>query len=541
MLTDEQIVDALALIDDRYHKVITQYLQKVGKTILQIGKLNQSSVNLLIQLRRMGVDVKTIELELQKATKLTKKDIRALYERAAQEANTDARFEYVSKGVEPSSIRWKDLVESIWTQTAGAMDNLAGTTAISGNYREIVDEAVQAVSMGVTDYNSAIRDAVKKVGRAGLQVEYASGTKRRLDSAVRQNILDGVRQVQQKAQELIGEEIGADGVDITAHPNSAPDHEPVQGRRFNLENFQLMQSGRPFEDVDGNHYDGFERPITQWRCRHLVYYILIGISRRMYTDEQLKNWEEQNQKGCTIDGKHYTNYEATQLMRNLETEIRRQKDTAILAKASGDDVLRRDCQSKISKLTRKYKAVAEAAGLRTRFEKTRVEGFKPFAEDDKEAQKFFGVNGRNKLTPIVKRSTIKLQNGFACFPDGDPLNENAQKVKPLKTYFDVAMHGTPSGVCFGTKEVNMSPRLLASVIRHSEGYAGQKIRLLCCSTGRIVGEEYCFAEELANALGVAVKAPDDVLYISSCGGLKVREDGTGKFVDYVPNQRRRLR
>lgn len=377
MLTDEQIAEALALINDRYQKVITQYLQKVGKTILQIGKLNQSSINLLIQLRRMGVDVKTIERELQKVTRLTKKDIRALYERAAQEAHTDARFEYVHKGVEPSNIRWKDLVESIWSQTAGAMDNLAGTTAVSQNYREIVDEAVQAVSMGVTDYNSAIRDAVKKAGRAGLQVEYASGVKRRLDSAVRQNILDGVRQVQQKAQELIGEEIGADGVDITAHPNSAPDHEPVQGRRFDLENFQLMQSARPFEDVDGNHYDGFERPITQWRCRHLVYYILIGISRRMYSDEQLKQWEEQNRKGRIIDGKHYTNYEATQLMRNLETEIRRQKDTAVLAKASGDDVLRRDCQSKINKLTRKYKAVAEASGLRTQFEKTRVDGFRP--------------------------------------------------------------------------------------------------------------------------------------------------------------------
>lgn len=381
MLNDEQIAEALALIDDRYQKIITQYLQKVGKTILKIGKLNQSSINLLIQLRRMGVDVKTIERELQKVTSLTKRDIKALYERAAQEANTDARFEYVHKGVEPNSIRWTDLVESIWSQTAGAMDNLAGTTAIDQNYREIVDEAVQAVSMGVTDYNSAIRNAVKKAGRAGLQVEYASGVKRRLDSAVRQNILDGVRQVQQKAQDLIGEEIGADGVDITAHPNSAPDHEPVQGRRFDLENFQLMQSARPFEDVDGNHYDGFERPITQWRCRHLVYYILIGISRRMYSDEQLKQWEEQNQKGCIIDGKHYTNYEATQLMRNLELEIRRQKDTAVLAKASGDDVLRRDCQSKINKLTQKYKAVAEASRLRTRFKKTRVDGFKPTSDE----------------------------------------------------------------------------------------------------------------------------------------------------------------
>ena len=392
MLTDKQIADALALIDSRYHDVITKYLQKVGKTINEIGHLNQSSINLLVQLRRMGVDVQTIERELQKVTKLTQRDIKALFRKAAQEANTDARFSYVSKGVEPDNIRWEALVENIWQQTAGAMDNLANSTVITDGYRSAIDDAVQAVTMGASDYNSAIRDAVKRIGREGLQVEYESTyvtadgqlkhRRRRLDSAVRQNVLDGIRQVQQKAQELIGEEIGADGVDITAHPNSAPDHEPVQGRRFDMANFQRMQSGLDFEDVDGKHYAGFERPITQWRCRHLIFYIILGVTRRMYTDEQLKSWETANQKGCVIDGKEYTGYEATQLMRNIETEIRRQKDTAVLAKASGDDMLRRECQSNINKLTRKYDQVAEAAGLRKQMQKTRVEEYEPIPEGE---------------------------------------------------------------------------------------------------------------------------------------------------------------
>lgn len=392
MLTDKQIADALNLIDSRYQSVVTKYLQKVGKTINEIGHLNQSSINLLIQLRRMGVDAQTIERELQKVTKLTKQDIRTLYRKAAQEANTDSRFSYVSKGVEPDNIRWEALVEDIWRQTVGAMDNLSNSTVITGGYREAIDEAVQAVTMGASDYNSTIRETVRRIGREGLQVEYESTyiaadgqlkhRHRRLDSAVRQNILDGIRQVQQKAQELIGEEIGADGVDITAHPNSAPDHEPVQGRRFDLDNFQRMQTGLDFEDVDGRSYKGFERPITQWRCRHLIFYILLGVTRRMYTDEQLDSWQQENRKGCTIDGKHYTNYEATQLLRNLETEIRRQKDTAVLAKASGDDVLRRECQSNINKLTKKYNAVAEAAGLRKQMQKTRVEGYVPLLEGE---------------------------------------------------------------------------------------------------------------------------------------------------------------
>ena len=423
MLTDKQIAYALELIDDRYHGVITKYLQKVGKTIKEIGHLNQSGINLLIQLRRMGVDTATIERELQKVTRLTKQDIGTVYRKAAQESTTDARIEYLTKGVEPDSVRWESLVENIWMQTAGAMDNLANSTVITENYREAIDDAVQAVTMGAADYNSVIRDTVKRIGRAGIQVEYESTYlaadgqlkhhKRRLDSAVRQNVLDGIRQVQQKAQELIGEEIGADGVDITAHPNSAPDHEPVQGRRFDIANFQLIQSGQNFEDVDGNKYSGFERPITQWRCRHLIFYILLAVTRRMYTDEQLEKWEEENKKGCIIDGKQYTNYEATQLMRSLETEIRRQKDIAVLAKASGDDVLRRECQSNITKLTRKYDQVAEVSGLRKRMGKTYVEEFKAVNEEIVERiGKSVGAKAKNyKIHDPQTGSFIQLAEG----------------------------------------------------------------------------------------------------------------------------------
>lgn len=162
-----------------------------------------------------------------------------------------------------------------------------------------------------------------------------------------------------------------------------------------------------------------------------------------------------------------------------------------------------------------------------------------YAKDDAATLKFFGADARDDLKSVVKRRTMRLKNGFACFPDNDPLQKYIQNVKPLKTYFDVAMHGTPNAVGFGTAETNMSPRLLAAVIRHSDGWNGQKIRLLSCSTGKPVGDDYCFAEELANALGVEVKAPNGMLYISKGGTLKVGFNGDGKFVAFTPNQRRR--
>ena len=161
------------------------------------------------------------------------------------------------------------------------------------------------------------------------------------------------------------------------------------------------------------------------------------------------------------------------------------------------------------------------------------------AADDADALKFFGADARDSLSKIASGGIMQLENGFAAFPDGDPLAENIKAVKPLKTFFDVAMHGSPTAVGYGTLETNMSPRLLASVIRHMDGWNGQKIRLLSCSTGKQIGEGYCFAEELANALGVTVKAPSDTLYISKHGVIYIGELRDGKFIDYHPNQRGR--
>lgn len=257
---------------------------------------------------------------------------------------------------------------------AGSL-NYSNTTNIDTAYQEAVSDAIDAVSRGVTDYNSAIRSSMRKLGGDGLRVTYESGVTRRLDTAIRQNILDGTKQIAQEAQRMIGEQIGADGVELSAHPYSALDHEPAQGRQYSLAEYQKMQAGQGFRDVDGNSYAGFRRPIAEWNCRHFASYIILGVSPRRYTDEQLRQWREANHRGCEIDGRHYTTYQASQLMRKLETKVRQQKDIANLAKASGDNALRREAQANIRDLKAKYAEAAEKSGLRQRTDKMIVERY----------------------------------------------------------------------------------------------------------------------------------------------------------------------
>ena len=156
---------------------------------------------------------------------------------------------------------------------------------------------------------------------------------------------------------------------------------------------------------------------------------------------------------------------------------------------------------------------------------------------------------RNRLDKIERRDIMETQTGFTCFPD-DLQNEYAKKIKPEKymdngvekTYFDVAMHGTPQAVGFWSEEMNMSPGFLAEIITHNSKYKkGQKVRLLSCNTGEKTGNGYCFAEELANIMGVEVEAPNKDLYMYPTGKMKIGFFNEGEMVLYKPNDRRRFR
>ena len=155
---------------------------------------------------------------------------------------------------------------------------------------------------------------------------------------------------------------------------------------------------------------------------------------------------------------------------------------------------------------------------------------------------------RDEYGKIIKRGTDKMKHGFSCFSD-DILDNNikigASKVEPKEGFFDVAMHGTPQAVCFGTRnEKNMSPRLLADLIKHHPDYNGENIRLLCCETGKTSGLpawDYCFAEELSNCLGVVVEAPDDLVYIRLDGTWYVGTPKKTELVSFKPNQKGRYK
>lgn len=379
-MTQRELEAAIKLITDRLAEVNQLTIKKIAAQLAKIGQLNATSINRIIIMTDMGLDIAKINRALSDATNMNIRDINMIYQAALTDTYTDPRFRAaISKTplTGAQNDRLTMLARNVSTQTAAAMINYSNTTAISAPYRQAVDRAILAVSAGHESYTEAKRAIIQELGRNGLQVQYESGYHRRLDSAVRQNIIDGVNQINQNASLAMGEMLGYDAVEISAHANSAPDHEPVQGRVFLKSEFEKMQAGQDFYDIDGKHYEGFPRPIGEWNCMHIAMSFDTRHSIRRYTDEQLKKWREDNAAGCEIDGKHYTMYQARQLMRQLETKVRREKDAANAARINGNDMdARRDCQRRINALAKKYYAVCQASGMPPQSERMSVEGFR---------------------------------------------------------------------------------------------------------------------------------------------------------------------
>ena len=385
---EEQLAERLV---NRIETINTEILEKIGTAIKTISTLSPSQAYQVSQILKYGGSYEEITKELAKVSGKNVQEIYKIFEEVAKSNKQFAKEFYEYRGIDyipySKDIALQNQVRSLATLTANTYINIANTSVIGliqdGQFKQLqqayydtIDKAILSVSQGKQNFYSSMRQTLKELGGNGL-VQYESGRTKRLDSAARMNILDGIRQLNKETNKRFAAEYDADGVEISAHSNPAPDHADIQGRQFSNEQFEKLEAGGIATDYKGNKYDGADRrEIEQYNCYHKILHIVLGVNKPEYTDEELKKIQEKNETGFEFEGKHYTNYEGTQLQRRIETEIRKQKDTQILARASGDMELVGESQRKITQLTHKYNDLCKASGLLPKKVRMSVSGYR---------------------------------------------------------------------------------------------------------------------------------------------------------------------
>lgn len=358
-------------------EALNQYVvERICKRIQKIGKLTvQDASKLYSAIEFAGADLQAIQKELERITGLNAKALEAMFEDVAAENVDFANTYYKARGMETlkdytENAALRSFVEAAKRTAADGVTNLSNTTMIgfkSGKrvlslreyYIQTIDKAITFAQTGTVDYYTAMRSTVKEMARSGLRrVTFGSGYSRRLDSQVRMNLLDGVRQLNMAMLEQTGKEFGADGVEISAHSLCAPDHQRIQGKQYSLAEFERLNRS-------------LERPIGELNCHHFTTPIVLGVSKPVYSASELREINKRSNAKVSYGGKTYTRYEASQRQRQLETAIRYAKDERDACVAAGDKLGATQARKKSATLTAEYKRFSEAAGLTKRIERTR--------------------------------------------------------------------------------------------------------------------------------------------------------------------------
>ena len=358
-------------------EALNQYVvERICKRIQKIGKLTvRDAAKLYSAIEFAGADLQAIQKELERITGLNAKELDKMFEDVAAENVDFANTYYKARGMETlkdytENTALKSFVEAAKKTAADGVTNLSSTTMIgfkSGKrvlplreyYIQTIDKAITFAQTGTVDYYTAMRSTVKEMASGGLRrVTFDSGYSRRLDSQVRMNLLDGVRQLNMQMLEQTGKEFGADGVEISAHALCAPDHQHIQGRQYSLAEFDRLNRS-------------LDRPIGELNCHHFTTPIVLGVSKPVYSASELREINKRSNAKVSYGGKTYTRYEASQRQRQLETAIRYAKDERDACVVAGDKLGATQARKKSAALTAEYKRFSEQAGLTVRMERTR--------------------------------------------------------------------------------------------------------------------------------------------------------------------------
>lgn len=398
MLSEEYITNLIQPIVDRQESINMYIITKIANRLRDVSTMRPSDLYKLQMLFQSGADVREINIELARQANLQVRDIKRIIKIAAQDMYIDAKpfYDYRHKSYIPfeKNDGVQRIVSIIGEQTEQSYRNLADSraigyvtedprsgrrirfTSINNAYQDAIDKAIQAVQLGVVDPEVAIRNTIKNLVNSGLRRLYwESGRTQRLDTAVRRNVLQGVRTLNIELEKELGKQFGADGIELSAHANSAPDHEPFQGHIFTNEQFENLQSGNDFVDVKGRHFTGVERAIGMWNCYHFITSIVIGAKKPTYSDKRLQKFIDDNHRGITLDGKHMTMYECKQMQRRLETRIRYAKENQMAMRTLGDTLQTTLARNRVKHLSNEYVNFSKRCGLSPQTNRTFVHNY----------------------------------------------------------------------------------------------------------------------------------------------------------------------
>lgn len=381
-----ELLDALpGELAELFRALEITLLDEICSRLKLADQLNEVTVQDIQALRMHGIDLKEIEKAIRKTSGISESKLNELLDDVV-ERNQKYYTELIDLAhiTQPETLVDDAEVAAIRMQTLDTFRNLtasmgflvdAGRTMLppAKAYQWALDNATVQIQSGATNYNQAIKTAVKQLADGGLKVvDYESGHRDQIDVAVRRAVMTGVNQICAKYTEQSAEYLDTPYFEVSAHagardkPGPSPwsIHKDWQGKVYSIREGDIYPN--IYEVCGLGAVDGLEGA----NCRHRRNVWVEGVSERTYTDNQLEHIDDG--LGCTFEGKNYTAYEATQEQRKVERTIRKLKREKAAYKAAGLHEEEQAVNIRLRRLNAKYRAFSAAAGLPEQRERMKV-------------------------------------------------------------------------------------------------------------------------------------------------------------------------
>lgn len=603
MLTPEYLQGLPAELEKLYLRLEEETIADICRRIAKVGHISNTAEYQILRMRELGAGTEYIKSKIKEYSGLSDDVVDQLFFDAAQVSDEFYKGAYAKAGKEYKPFEYNDFFQQIVVanvnQTKGELSNLTQSMGFSYRgsngerrfrpvataYRECLDYAFTQVETGTTDYNTAIRNATRRLTESGLQfVDYESGVVNHVDVAVRRAVLTGISQVTGKISEHNAAELETDIVEVTAHAGARPDHAEWQGGWYSLsgksKKYRSLAEATGYGRVDG---------LKGANCRHDFFPVIEGIDIPLYTKEELANIDP---PPFEYNGKRYTYYEATQKQRSMERAIRKTKREILAADKTGDKDRFTEKSIRLRRQREEYDKFSKSAGLLTQNERNQVVGFGrseasraswaarsaqtsgngpkgtppsgSSSSTSSQGSPFQTSISRNNVMgktnqivvdkPAISSGGNELFRGLTNRAESDTIKpyeikksreETKAMIEKAKLLDKPIFMDENDGFAINIRKARPVEGLydvalhgnptsaeffgepidaytLAKIIRNRPDYTpGTSIRLFSCSTGKTEYTGDCFAQILANELDVQVFAPDDIIYAEEDGNFYI--------------------
>lgn len=201
--------DAINIYSKLEDSIIKDVVRRLKNTDFEMTESARFQIRIA---QEAGLLYDDIIEKVAKYSGVSEEIVKKTFENSAIEALKYDDKIYKKQGLNPIPIKQQttmlNLLKNTLNKTNGSLYNLTLTTANTSQQKfiEVCNQAYMEIASGAFDYNSAIRKALKQFGD-GIQVEYDSGYRLNIKSAVKRAVMTGVNQTALKMQEVRAEEM----------------------------------------------------------------------------------------------------------------------------------------------------------------------------------------------------------------------------------------------------------------------------------------------------------------------------------------------